>query len=178
MEQRLDFPLDSLHKPRHVKALLELSRASGRYPECLVLGGVEMGEFPVASGSYGDVYRGRWQNTDVAVKVMKVYQRSDLDKLLKVLFNRWWFTDSAKPNLQAFSSEAVLWRQLSHPNILPFYGIYRLDRSIQRLCLMAPWMENGNVVEFLRENPETYCVHLVSLMRAGIPDTYCIDIIT
>ena len=30
---------------------------------------------------------------------------------------------------------------------------------------MAPWIENGNVVEFLKLYPDTYCVHLVSLQR-------------
>ena len=26
-------------------------------------------------------------------------------------------------------------------------------------------MENGNVVEFLKRYPDTYCIHLVSLLR-------------
>jgi hypothetical protein len=84
MKQRLDFPLDPLHKRRHVKALLELSRASGLYPDCLALRGVEMEEFPVVHGGYGDVYKGNWQGKLIAVKVMKMYQTSDIVKLLKV----------------------------------------------------------------------------------------------
>jgi hypothetical protein len=70
----------------------------------------------------------------------------------------------------------MLWRQLSHPNVLPFYGVYHLDDSTRRLCLTAPWMENGNAVEFLMQYPETYCVHLVSLMRMNTFDTHNIDI--
>jgi hypothetical protein len=83
----LDFPLEHLHKPRHVKALLELSRKSGLYPQCLALRGVEMDQLPVAHGGFGDVYKGRWQEKLIAVKVMKVYQNSDTDKLLKVVLN-------------------------------------------------------------------------------------------
>ena len=85
--QRLDFPLEHLHKPRHVKALLELSRKSGLYPQCLALRGVEMDQFPVAHGGFGDVYKGQWQEKLIAVKVMKMYQNSDIDKLLKVVLD-------------------------------------------------------------------------------------------
>ncbi|KAJ7796785.1 kinase-like domain-containing protein [Mycena leptocephala] len=52
-----------------------------------------------------------------------------------------------------FSREAVIWRQLAHPNILPFFGLYYLDN---RLCLVSPWMENGNIMKFLEINkPDT-----------------------
>jgi hypothetical protein len=78
--------MDQHHKPRHLKALLKLSRASGCYPECLALKGVEMEAHPVAAGSYGEVYRGLLQKKQIAVKVLKVYQDSDFVQLLKVAF--------------------------------------------------------------------------------------------
>ena len=81
-----------------------------------------------------------------------------------------------KLNLQEFSSEAVLWRQLSHPNILPFYGIHHLEEVTPRLCLTSPWMPNGNAVEFLKQNQDTYCIHLVS--RTTCTYTTLVDIIT
>ncbi|KAJ6589216.1 kinase-like domain-containing protein, partial [Mycena capillaripes] len=52
--------------------------------------------------------------------------------------------------LQEFGREAVIWRQLSHPNVLPFFGIYYLD---MRICLVSPWMEHGHLLEFLRNAP-------------------------
>jgi serine/threonine protein kinase len=78
---------------------------------------------------------------------------------------------ASKYNIKDFSSEAVLWRQLSHPNILPFYGIYRLDDAPLNLCLTAPWMENGNAVDFLKQYPETDCINLVSGGRKVISHT-------
>ncbi|KAJ7802914.1 kinase-like domain-containing protein, partial [Mycena leptocephala] len=42
--------------------------------------------------------------------------------------------------------EALIWRQLTHPNVLPFFGVYYLET---RLCLVSPWMENGNIMKFL-----------------------------
>jgi serine/threonine protein kinase len=52
--------------------------------------------------------------------------------------------------IQEFGREALIWRQLCHPNLLPFFGLYYLDN---RLCLVSPWMENGNVMEFLKKAP-------------------------
>lgn len=54
---------------------------------------------------------------------------------------------------QDYSREAILWGHLSHPNILPFYGVYYLDDEYRRICLVSPWMENGNINEYLRTFP-------------------------
>jgi serine/threonine protein kinase len=65
-------------------------------------------------------------------------------------------------HFQEFTSEAVTWRQLSHPNVLPFYGVYQLARNPPRVCLACPWMENGNLVQFLANRAlDTNCIPLV-----------------
>lgn len=56
-------------------------------------------------------------------------------------------------NHQIFAKEAILWGQLHHPNILPFYGIYYLDENRKQICLVSPWMTNGNLSMFLKKNP-------------------------
>jgi serine/threonine protein kinase len=52
--------------------------------------------------------------------------------------------------LQEFGHEAIIWRQLSHPNLLPFFGLYYLEN---RLCLVSPWMSNGHIIAFLKNAP-------------------------
>ncbi|KAF5355815.1 hypothetical protein D9756_003687 [Leucocoprinus leucothites] len=54
---------------------------------------------------------------------------------------------------QIFVKEAMLWGQLHHPNIAPFYGIYHLDESRGRICLVSPWMERGSLIDYLNANP-------------------------
>lgn len=93
MYQRFDVPLDPEHEYPHTKALLGLSKASGLYPDCLTLKGVEMEQNPVKQGGYGDVYRGQWQGQLIAVKVMRMSQSSNVHKLFKVGFNYWCFLD-------------------------------------------------------------------------------------
>jgi hypothetical protein len=50
----------------------------------LVLKGIEIFGDPVAGGGFGDVYKGRLRGQEIAIKVLKVYRESDMDKLLKV----------------------------------------------------------------------------------------------
>jgi len=133
-----------------VKALIKLSRNSGYYPECLVLKGVQLGDL-VTSGGYGDVYKGHLKGQLIAVKVLKISHDKDIARLRK-----------------EFSSEAVIWRQLSHPNILPFCGVFHLDDKTRRVCLVAPWLQNGNVVQFLQQNQDTDCVQLALDIAQGI----------
>ncbi|KAJ7113484.1 kinase-like domain-containing protein [Mycena epipterygia] len=61
--------------------------------------------------------------------------------------------------LKEFGREAVIWRQLCHPNLLPFFGLYYLDK---RLCLVSPWMENGNILKFLSK--EVHKIDRLSLI--------------
>lgn len=62
-----------------------MSRTYGLYPDCLVLRGIEMnGQIPEAAGAYGDIYKGQLRGTPLALKVLRIYQRSDLHALLKV----------------------------------------------------------------------------------------------
>ena len=72
---------------------------------------------------------------------------------------------SAGENFQEFSSGAVIWRQLSHPNVLPFCGVRQMEgENPPRVCLASPWMENGNLIRFFTNYPDTYGVPLVSRM--------------
>ena len=74
-----------------------------------------------------------------------------------------WWTKFGSPLMQPqeFSCEAVIWRQLRHPNVLPFYGVYHPDDDRSRLCLSSPWMDNGTIIQFLDDNPDTNCICLV-----------------
>lgn len=54
---------------------------------------------------------------------------------------------------------AVLWRQLHHPNVLPFYGIYRWNIDPSRICLASLWMDNG--IQYLTKFPDGDRVSLV-----------------
>ncbi|KAL0069535.1 Rho guanine nucleotide exchange factor [Marasmius tenuissimus] len=124
--------------------MLRLSKNSGLHPKCLAIKNVKkFGEHPITAGGFGDVWKGVIgdSNEIVCLKIMKVYLNSDLVQLSK-----------------EYLREAILWRQMKHANLLPCLGIYELEHSHQ-LCLISPWMENGNLVQYLKNTPEENVDH-------------------
>ncbi|KAG7090214.1 hypothetical protein E1B28_011816 [Marasmius oreades] len=118
-----------------LKVMLHLSKRSGLCPQCLMIKNVKrLGDFPVAGGGFGDVWKGKIGAQIVCLKVVKVYLVSDVQDLLK-----------------EYMREAIVWQQLKHPNVLPFMGMYYLDKARGQLCLVSPWMERGNLVRFLKD---------------------------
>lgn len=60
-----------------------------------------------------------------------------------------------------FSTEIVTWRQLSHPNVLAFHGVWHPNNNRSRVSLISPWMENGNLVQYLKRTSSPDHVGLV-----------------
>jgi hypothetical protein len=84
-KQRLGFPLEPSLEHFLKRALIKLSRTSGLYPECMTLKGTKLvGKTALAAGSYGDIWKGLLGGQEICIKVLKVFQRSDKVKLLKV----------------------------------------------------------------------------------------------
>ncbi|KAG7089180.1 hypothetical protein E1B28_010882 [Marasmius oreades] len=114
--------------------MIRLSRKSGLHPQCLTIRGVEkQGSSPVGGGAFGDVWKGRIGQQLVCLKVLRAFETSDVKQILK-----------------DYMQEAIIWRQLNHQNLLPFIGIYYLDVDQKQLCLVSPWMEQGDLVRFLK----------------------------
>ncbi|EIN07660.1 kinase-like protein, partial [Punctularia strigosozonata HHB-11173 SS5] len=65
--------------------------------------------------------------------------------------------------------EALLWRYLSHPHVLPFYGVD--GRTFpEAIALVSPWMPNGNIIEYLnRQEPSSTLIeNLLRQIIAGL----------
>ncbi|KAK7001927.1 kinase domain-containing protein [Favolaschia claudopus] len=136
LQDLLDLESFSIIRPMLFKAMWRLSRASNLYPRCFTLTGLHKVGTQVAGGGYGDIWKGLVREQSVCVKMLRIFQESDIAIAVK-----------------EFGAEALIWRQLCHPNVLPFFGLYYIE---QRLCLISPWMENGHIMEFLRANsPDT-----------------------
>ncbi|KAJ3567067.1 hypothetical protein NP233_g6605 [Leucocoprinus birnbaumii] len=114
--------------------LYRLCKASHHYPECYTLHNIEIGS-QEGGGGFCDIRRGRHGDRYLCLKVVRTFRRTETENMIKL-----------------FAKEAILWSQLCHPNILPFYGIFYLGEE-RRMCLVSPWMNNGNLANYLRENP-------------------------
>ncbi|KAJ6495124.1 kinase-like domain-containing protein, partial [Mycena sanguinolenta] len=138
VRQLLDYRLlDPLIHSVLLKGLLKLSKKLKRYPRCFALRHLRLAGNPVAAGTFGDIWKTQFHKEIVCVKVMRVYEESDIEALLKVSFHH----------------EALIWRQLAHSNVLPFFSVYFTQEEKPRLCLVSPWMENGNISSYLKRHP-------------------------
>ncbi|KAF9442292.1 kinase-like protein [Macrolepiota fuliginosa MF-IS2] len=127
------------HRNHVLVTLYRLAKESQLYPQCCLLKDVVFERRPVAtdSGGFCDVYRILHGGQLLCLRAVRVHE------------------DERDRFLRSYSKEMILWSQLEHPNILPFYGkCYLVDESSSKwqACLVSPWMENGNIVKYLKDN--------------------------
>jgi hypothetical protein len=49
--------------------------------------------------------------------------------------------------------EAIWWRYLRHPRVVPFLGVVAPEPDLHRIRLVSQWMPNGTITSFLGKNP-------------------------
>ena len=115
-------------------------------------------KIPWSHGGFGEVWCGTWGCEKVAVKVMAITGTADPKKLKKVRMLILTRNLGIKlTSVQQLSKEAIIWKQLKHRNLLPLYGVCAsitlTGFEYRRPCLVSPWMKNGDVCAFVRNNP-------------------------
>ena len=101
---------------------------------------------------------------------MFALKRSGLTPKITQRKPRWgvYVTVSGFPLLngpQILYHEAVVWKHMRHPNIVPFHGT-----TLNPPQLVSDWMEYGNLTEFLRERTSANRLGLVRVpptLRVG-----------
>ncbi|KAJ3566730.1 hypothetical protein NP233_g6818 [Leucocoprinus birnbaumii] len=114
----------------HSRALNLLSRVVAStciYPSRLIIEPVQYHHKPRATGGSGAVYQGI--NVNLCVKVMIKTDHSALASWIR---------------------ELILWAHSSHPNLLPFTGVFFEDngQGVPQICLVSPFMTNGNLSQY------------------------------
>ena len=84
-------------------------------------------EAKIGYGYFSDVYRGRWRDQTVAVKVL-----------------------TQATSRRVFDHEMTLWQSLDHPNVLPLLGASSAAGE-PPWFLVSPFMKNSNLVDYLRQ---------------------------
>lgn len=98
----------------------------------------------VASGSYGDLFRGSYCGQDVAIKVLKP-ERLDADLQ------------------REFAQEVFIMRKVRHKNIVQFIG--SCTRS-PNLCIVTEFMSGGSVYDYLHKHKGIF--KLPALLKVAI----------
>ncbi|TFK48858.1 hypothetical protein OE88DRAFT_1737617 [Heliocybe sulcata] len=118
------------------RLLMRLAKETKSLPESLFVRDVERSSnrAMVGGGGYADIYQGSVQGKVVALKHFRVFEEEDVRRTNEL-----------------FQREALVWRQLRHPYILPFLGIYAPEAA-STPYIVSPWMESGDILKYLRKN--------------------------
>ncbi|KAF9647762.1 kinase-like protein [Thelephora ganbajun] len=103
---------------------------------------------PLYHGGYAEVWKGEHQGREVAVKVVKVYLTSDLDKITR-----------------RFCKEVMTWKALCHSNVLPLLGV---TMSNNQFTMVSEWMVNGNINEFIKAQKNVNRFELLKDVARGL----------
>ncbi|XP_023553631.1 serine/threonine-protein kinase STY46-like isoform X1 [Cucurbita pepo subsp. pepo] len=101
-------------------------------------------EHKVASGSYGDLYKGTYCSQEVAIKVLK--------------------TERVNSDMQSeFAQEVYIMRKVRHKNVVQFIGACTKPPS---LCIVTEFMSGGSVYDYLHKQKGTF--RLPTLLKVAI----------
>ncbi|KAJ3930576.1 MAG: kinase-like domain-containing protein, partial [Lentinula lateritia] len=140
------------------KKCLQFSRRlSKKYqilPSSMILQEIEReGQNPVGGGGFADIWRGAVNNQSVCLKVLRLVIEPDEEVRQRIR--------------RQFCNEALLWRQLKHPNILPLLGVNEEIFS-PSFCLVSPWMANKDIITYLKANPTHSRHNVLTEIAAGL----------
>ncbi|PCH33215.1 kinase-like protein, partial [Wolfiporia cocos MD-104 SS10] len=63
--------------------------------------------------------------------------------------------------------EALIWKQLRHPNTVPFLGVIA-DDAHPFCYIVSPWMSNGHLTQYLAECPNADRLALINDIARGV----------
>ncbi|KAK1230746.1 hypothetical protein PQX77_006152 [Marasmius sp. AFHP31] len=152
-----DLPSSTPLRSLLLKLTSHLSTHSRRSPQCLILQDVKMvGSNPIGSGRVGEVWRAK----------IGQEHTSQLECAVKIVKKSYWSRKDQEPNeaLSTHLRQAILWRRMRHPHVLPFVGTYYLnDSGEDNVCFVSLYMRNGNLGQYLDQTPPEL-VHSYILM--------------
>nr|GLL28399.1 serine/threonine-protein kinase STY46-like isoform X2 [Ipomoea trifida] len=101
-------------------------------------------EYKIASGSYGDLYKGTYCSQEVAIKILK--------------------SDRVNTELhKEFAQEVYIMRKVRHKNVVQFIGACTKP---QNLCIVTEYMSGGSVYDYLHKQKGSF--KLPDLLKVGI----------
>ncbi|TDL22584.1 kinase-like protein [Rickenella mellea] len=167
-ERLILLPLDELHsimsmvqmfvdercmwRVQFERFLKKTVRTRDILPSYLFIPGVQrIGKNAVGGGGFADVWKGELAGKIVALKVLRIFgPETECAKIFK-----------------EFSKEAMIWRQFDHPHILPFHGCCG-DLFTPLYAFISPWMENGDMISFLKQNTHTDRLAMIRGVASGL----------
>ena len=128
-------------------------------------GVVRLGDGAQCASRVTEIWKGMYNGEVVALKILKLSGDNPEIELAKRVSTPRDFRVGITfvlTMVQRFCAGAVLMKYSKHENILPFYGVLT---TISDFSLVFPWYKNGNIGEYLKNNPHVDRYQLVSIFR-------------
>ncbi|KXN92901.1 hypothetical protein AN958_08045, partial [Leucoagaricus sp. SymC.cos] len=141
-------------KRRVLRLLKKIVKSAQVFPKRTELSGVQCDLTDPSNnlGGYGLIYKGSFEGQKVCVKAVRFDESAS----------------KANKLLRAQVGELALLAHISHPNIIPLYGAFLSAEPNPRICIVSPWMENGDLVDYLRNFPLTSRIPLMFDVAVGL----------
>lgn len=116
-------------------------------PSSHIIGGdlVKLGDGAIACGGFADVWKGEHNGKKVCIKVLRVSLNDSTGRR------------------QTFFKEAVVWKRLSHPNVVPFLGV-----TTNPPQFVSEWMPHGTLTHYVTENASANRIALLLDVAEGL----------
>ncbi|KXN82444.1 hypothetical protein AN958_02547 [Leucoagaricus sp. SymC.cos] len=102
---------------------------------------------------YGSIYKGVCEGQVVCVKAVCINESGpNADKVMRAQIGEL----------------ALLSAYSSHVNVIPLYGAYLSAEHNPRICIVSPWMENGDLTDYLMKFPDAARIPLMADVAAGL----------
>jgi len=117
---------------------------------------------PFASGGFADIWKARNDNGQIfAIKHFRTYEVDDLRHVKKVLrvchsVGQYFSLESLS---QKYCRKVAIGRRIRHENILSIEGA---APDLFEFCMVSKWMDNGNMLKYVRTYTQVDRASLVS----------------
>ena len=162
--------LTSAEKQYFLVTLRRLAGSRGRLPDRMIITDeIKVSDVVSASGAFGEVRSGVYMGQPVAVKTARIVAKDNLQKIRKVSIDGTFTSTGARfrpLRPQRFYREVILWKMLSHQNVLKLVGVQE-DMGKGEFVTVSEWMEHGTIMEYIGKN----YTNRLKLVRDSTPPT-------
>ena len=114
---------------------------------------------------FADIWKGEYRAKPVCIKVARYQRLDDLREVERV--RRLFYSIGCVLNSLSYQRHRRFVNETklnSHPNVLP---VIQVSEGLFPVCIMSPWMPNGNITQYTQMNPDVDRLRLVRAYRLG-----------
>ena len=172
---------DRLDPSTRPTCICYLARVCGWHvllPKSAEISGHEAEAEAIGGSGYSTVFSGSYNSRKVVIKVLRIFegdegaQKKEITRVCRQVIV-WWQQniDTCSRVIQVFFKEVITWKNLDHPNLLPFVGAkVEPMQGAWKYEIISEFMGNGPISMFVRQNQGVNQPKLVSFdLRPAYP---------